>query len=203
MAENISLGALGLTVPSGSHICAFTNGPAGRDEIVMPFLAEGVRAGQKCICILQTLEPPDVLNRLSLQVDVSCGVEAGQLELGTPADAYLQGGRFSIEDMIDYWRQVATASAGQFGMTRAAGEMPSLLDHPDGRVEFFRYEAMLNDVIPDYPLVVVCLYDLKRFGAEVLMDALRTHARVIVDGMIHDNPYYTEPADCADGPGRR
>jgi hypothetical protein len=203
MAENISLGALGLTVPSGSHICAFINGPAGRDEIVMPFLAEGVRAGEKCICILQTLEPPDVLDRLSLQLDVSCPVENGQLELGTPADAYLRTGRFSTEDMIGYWRQAATANAAQFGMTRAAGEMPSVMDHPDGRAEFFRYEAMLNDVIPDYPLVVVCLYDLKRFGAEVLMDTLRTHPRVIVDGMIHDNPYYIEPAEFADSPGRR
>jgi hypothetical protein len=31
------------------------------------------------------------------------------------------------------------------------------------------------------------------FGAEVLMDTLRTHPRVIVDGMMYDNPYYIEP----------
>jgi nucleotide-binding universal stress UspA family protein len=44
-----------------------------------------------------------------------------------------------------------------------------------------------------YPQVILCLYDLERFGAEVLMDALRTHPMVIVDGMVHDNPYYIEP----------
>lgn len=32
-----------------------------------------------------------------------------------------------------------------------------------------------------------------RFGSEVLMDVLRTHPRVIVDDMVHDNPYYVEP----------
>jgi hypothetical protein len=37
------------------------------------------------------------------------------------------------------------------------------------------------------------MYDLERFGAEVLMDALRTHPMVVVDGMVHDNPYYIEP----------
>jgi len=25
------------------------------------------------------------------------------------------------------------------------------------------------------------------------MDTLRTHPKVIVDGMVHDNPYYIEP----------
>jgi len=42
-------------------------------------------------------------------------------------------------------------------------------------------------------LAVLCLYDLDGMGAEVLMQALRTHPAVIVDGMIHENPYYTEP----------
>jgi hypothetical protein len=31
-------------------------------------------------------------------------------------------------------------------------------------------------------------------GAEVLMQALRTHPVVIVDGMIHENPHYIEPS---------
>lgn len=193
MAEAVSLGTLGRSVPSGSHICVFISGSAGRDEIVMPFLAEGIRTGQKCVCILETLEPPDVVARLSQRLDVARSIETGQLELGTPADAYLRSGKFSTEDMLDYWRQAASTSAGEFGSTRATGEMPSVLDHPDGRAEFFRYESRLNDVIPDYPLVVLCLYDLERFGAEVLMDTLRTHPVVIVDGMIHDNPYFIEP----------
>jgi hypothetical protein len=42
-------------------------------------------------------------------------------------------------------------------------------------------------------LVRPCLYDLQRFGAEVLMDALRTHPIAIVDGAIHENPYYIDP----------
>jgi hypothetical protein len=146
MTDSVSLGTLDRSVPSGSHICAFVDGPDGRDDIVLPFLAE---------------------------------------------------------DMVAYWRQAATQTetAGEYGLTRATGEMPPVLDHPDGRTEFFRYEATLNDVIPGYPLVVLCLYDLKRFGAEVLMDTLRTHPMVIVDGMIHDIPYFIEPGMFAGGTG--
>ena len=32
---------LGLEVPRGTHICTFYRGSSGRDEIVLPFLAEG------------------------------------------------------------------------------------------------------------------------------------------------------------------
>jgi hypothetical protein len=195
MTESVALGTLGRSVPAGTHICAFVSGSAGRDEIVMPFLAEGIRAGQKCVCILDSLTPEDVLARLGQQLDVGSSVETGQLELGTPADAYFRSGAFSTEEMLAYWAQAATATqtAGEFGLTRATGEMPPVMDHPGGRAEFFRYESRLNDVIPEFPLVVLCLYDLERFGSEVLMDTLRTHPMVIVDGMVHDNPYYIEP----------
>ena len=93
------------SVPIGTHICAFYSGPAGRDEAVMPFLAEGIRAGQKCICVLESLSPSEVLARLGREVDLGRSVQTGQLELATPADAYLRTGTFSIDDMLSYWRQ--------------------------------------------------------------------------------------------------
>jgi hypothetical protein len=96
--------------------------------------------------------------------------------------------------MLAYWGEAAAATGEEgFSLIRATGEMPSVLDHPAGRAEFFRYEAKLNEVIPTYPEVILCLYDLERWGAGVLMDALRTHPMVVVDGMVHDNPYYVEP----------
>ena len=194
MTEKVPLGLLGLAVPRGTHICAFYRGAQGRDEIVLPFLAEGIRAQDKCICILESIDPPDVLARLGQHVDVGSSVDTGQLELATPASAYLQSGTFSPEDMLSYWQQAEAAQAAEgFGLTRATGEMPSVLNQPAGRPEFFRYEAKLNEVIPNYAQVILCLYDLDRFGAEVLMDTLRTHPRVVVDGMVHENPYYIEP----------
>jgi hypothetical protein len=194
MTEKVPLGLLGLAVPRGTHICAFYRGAQGRDEIVLPFLAEGIRAQDKCISILESIDPPDVLARLGQQVDVGSSVETGQLELATPASAYLRSGTFSTEAMLSYWQQAEEMQAGEgFSLTRATGEMPSVLNQPAGRPEFFRYEARLNEVIPNYAQVILCLYDLDRFGAEVLMDTLRTHPRVVVDGMVHENPYYVEP----------
>jgi hypothetical protein len=192
-----SLTIMNRSVPSGTHICAFYRGPAGRDDVVMPFLADGIRGGQKCICVLESLAPADVLVRLDRQVALGDSVETGQLELATPADAYLLSGTFSTDDMLSYWQQAAAAAQGAkgSGVLRATGEMPSVLNHPDGRKEFFRYEARLTGVVASLPAVIFCLYDLQRFGAEVLMDTLRTHPMVVVDGVVHDNPYYVDPGE--------
>ena len=162
----------------------------------MPFLADGIRAGQKCICVLESLAPADVLARLDRQVDLGRSVETGQLELATP------GRRLPALGLVLHRRHAVVLAAGAAaasggkgtsGLLRATGEMPSVLDQPEGRTEFFRYEAMLTDVVANLPPVILCLYDLERFGAEVLMDALRTHPMVVVDGMVHDNPYYVAP----------
>jgi len=203
MTESVALGILDLAVPRGTHVCTFYWGPSGRDEIVLPFLAEGIRARDKCLCILDSLAPSEVLSKLAPQVDVAAPIAAGQLELATPAEAYLRSGKFSAEDMLGYWGEAAAATrrGGDSCLTRATGEMPSVLDQPAGRAEFFRYEARLNELIPSYPQVILCLYDLERFGAEVLMDALRTHPMVVVDGMVHDNPYYIEPGQFLAGRG--
>ena len=194
MTEKVPLGLLGLTVPRGTHICAFYRGDQGLDDIVLPFLAEGIRAQDKCICILESADPPDVLARLGQHVEVGSSVDTGQLELATPATAYLRSGTFSAEGMLSYWQEAEAAQADEgFSLTRATGEMPSVLNQPAGRPEFMRYEAKLNEVIRNYAQVILCLYDLDRYGAEVLMDTLRTHPRVVVDGMVHENPYYIEP----------
>jgi hypothetical protein len=139
MSEQVPLGIVDAAVPRGSHVCTFFSGSAQRDDVVVPFLAEGIRSGNKCVAVLEAPGPQDLLTRLGGQVDLGRSVETGQLELPAPADAYLRSGQFSIEDMLDYWRDVATAAQGaaRFSFIRATGEMPSVLDHPDGRAEFF------------------------------------------------------------------
>jgi hypothetical protein len=167
----------------------------------MPFLAQGLRTGDKCICVMSSLSPENVLTRLGHHVDLDQSVERGQLELATPADAYLRTGQFDADDMLDFWKETATAAeAADYGFARAAGEMPRELD-ADGRRQFMRYEARLTEFVAELPEVILCLYDLRLSGAEVLMDVLRTHPLAIVDGVVHDNPYYVSPDTLLGGSG--
>ena len=194
MRPSVHLGFFDRSVPAGSHICAFYSDSAARDEVVMPFLAQGLRTGQKCICALASLGPKEVLARLGHHVDLDRSVERGQLEVADAADVYLRTGKFAPDDMFSFWKEAATAAqAADYGIARAVGEMPRELD-ADGRRQFMRYEARLTEFVADLPELLLSLYDLRLSGAEMLMDVLRTHPVVVVDGMLHDNPYYV-PAD--------
>jgi hypothetical protein len=48
-------------------------------------------------------------------------------------------------------------------------------------------------VIPKYDSPVICTYDLTKFGASVVMDALRTHPFVIIGGLLQENPFFVSP----------
>jgi hypothetical protein len=76
----------------------------------MPYLAEGLRNGEKCICVLSSLPPEDVLARLGEHVDLDLSVERGQLEVTTPAEVYLRTGNFAADDMLSFWKDAATAA---------------------------------------------------------------------------------------------
>ena len=47
----------------------------------------------------------------------------------------------------------------------------------------------MNRYLPLYPQVVVCLYDIERFGAGLVVDLLKTHPRMLIGEMLVENPY--------------
>jgi hypothetical protein len=42
---------------------------------------------------------------------------------------------------------------------------------------------------------VVCVYDLRKFNGDVVVDVMRTHPTVILGGILQRNPYYVPPIE--------
>jgi hypothetical protein len=59
--------------------------------------------------------------------------------------------------------------------------------------DLIEYETRANYVITKYEGPVICTYDLTKFGASVVMDALRTHPAVIIGGLLQENPFFVPP----------
>ena len=51
-----------------------------------------------------------------------------------------------------------------------------------GADDLLEYETRLKYVVPKYDDAVICTYDLSKFRASMVMDALRTHPAVIIGG---------------------
>jgi hypothetical protein len=190
--DSIAVGPSGLKVAPGDHVCVFYPSLADRDEILIPYLREGLQANHKCICIVDATDPEAVLDTLG--AEVASALDHRQLEVHRSQDTYLRDGAFSTEKMLEFWKHSHDATRqGGFGFTRAIGETTWALSYMPHIEELARYEARLNQFLPDYPQVTLCMYELDRFSGAFLVDVLKTHPKILIGGMVLDNPYYLDP----------
>lgn len=164
--------------------------------MLYPFLEEGLRHGDKCLCLIDDVEPALVRERVVGQPGADYSRRSAQLDVERSSDAYLRSGEFSVEAMVSFLSgSVDKAIADNFDLIRAAGEMSWVLPGVPGWDDLFVYESSLNRVVEQVPAILMCLYDLKKFGAEMLVEVLRTHPKVLLDGTVIDNPHYVHPTE--------
>jgi hypothetical protein len=184
----------GLKAQTGDHICAFYRGREERDGLMVPFLQEGVRAGDVCLCITGGSDH----RRLERSVLDGCeGVDAGLLEIEDAEDTYLAGGSFSSDRMLTYWTDWGhkTFEAQGRSFARAASDMSWAHNVITGPLidDFIGYEAQATRSARAYPQVALCLYDLDKFRGNVIIPVLKVHPKVFFGGMLLENPYYVDP----------
>jgi MEDS: MEthanogen/methylotroph, DcmR Sensory domain len=193
MPATVDLGVSGIEVRTGDHICAFYRG-AERDQVLIPYLQAGLRSGDKCICVVDAVQPQLLLASLD-DPSVDERLERHQLEVLASEDAYLAQGEFVLARMVQFWDDNVRSAldGGRFEFVRAVGEMTWALRDMPGVDRLVAYESELNRFLPRYPQVILCLYDIERFSGELLLDMLKTHPKVLLGGMVLDNPYYLDP----------
>ncbi len=195
--NSLSLGVPGVgSVSPGTHFCALYSGPAERDWLLFPFLEEGLRHGDKCLCLIDGVEPALVRDQVVGQPGREYSRRSAQLDVERASDTYLRSGEFSIADMISFLSEsVDAAIEDDFELLRASGEMSWVLPGPPGWEDLFLYESALNDAVEQMPAILMCLYDLQKFGPEMLVEVLRTHPTVLLDRTVIDNPHYLHPTE--------
>ena len=195
--DGLSLGIAEVgEVSSGTHFCALYSGPAERDRLLYPFLEEGLRQGDKCLVLIDDVEPALVRDQAVGPPGPDYSRRSALLDVERTSDAYLRTGEFSVDDMVSFLAEsVGKAIAGDFDLFRACGEMSWVLPGPLGWEDLFVYESSLNHVVEEAPTILMCLYDLKKFGAEMLVEVLHTHPKVLLDGTVIDNPHYVHPTE--------
>jgi hypothetical protein len=192
--HEVELGIHGIKVDLGGHLCGLYAGPQQRDELVIPFLEAGLHRGDKCICVVDGVEPNDIVDALGPDVDGAQRAVGKQLDVMRAADVYLRSGSFSPAEIISAWKAAISEVMydGRFDIVRAI-ETWSLQDVVPPLGELLALESEMNRYLPLYPQVIVCLYDLERFGGGVVVDLLKTHPRILMGGMVLENPYCLTP----------
>lgn len=184
----------GLSAQTGDHICAFYRGREERDRLLVPYLQEGLRDGDVCICITGGTD------RRRLERSLLDGWDDAQpdlLRMSDAEDTYLAGGSFSADRMLTFWGEAARTTFDEQGhsFARAASDMSWAENVLTGPLidDFMGYEVQATRYARAYPQVALCLYDLDKFRGDVIIPALKVHPKVFFGGMLLENPYYIDP----------
>lgn len=199
MGMPVDLGFKGLELRPGEHLCGLYAGARQRDEILLPFLRAGLEAGDKCICIIDGTEPNEILAAFDAPGAEGTGAGAKHLDVMRAADVLLRSGRFSAAETIATWKAAISEVMylGRFGRVRAVEVWSHRYVVPDPD-ELLHLEAEMRHYLALYPQVMLCLYDVDRFGGEIINDIVKLHPRTLVSGMIVDNPFYQTPDEVFD-----
>src|SRR6187200_1879748 len=109
--SGLSLGIPGVgAVSAGMHFCALYSGPAERDRLLFSFLEEGLRHGDKCLCLIDGVEPALVRDLAVGQPGPNYTRRSAQLDVERASDAYLRSGQFSVEDMMSFLSESVDAA---------------------------------------------------------------------------------------------
>ena len=177
------------------HVCGFFRSREEEYRVLLPLAKEGFERGEKVFHIVDPAHRPERMRRLE-EVGISSAAarRPDQVEIRAWEDAHLRGGRFDKEAMMTLLEETLRgAKADGFGQTRVWANMEWALEEFPGVEDLVEYESRVNCFLPKYDDLVVCTYDLNKFGAGIMMDVLRTHPLVIIDGFLHENPFFVQP----------
>jgi hypothetical protein len=169
------------------HACAFVRGPVDERAIIDPFLTAGMARGAKAVYIV------DPALRDQHEARLRPAAPAPELlDVTTWAHAHLKGGTFDPARMMtDLDAMICENAASGRPPMHLVGQMGWVLSSPPGIEELVAYEASVNDVLNRGKTPTVCVYDVTRLNGALMMDLLRAHPLTVMNGVLHENPFYT------------
>lgn len=177
------------------HVCAFCNSAEEGYRVLMPFIEDGFKCGDKALHVINPANRAEHLQRLQAAgIDPATAERSGQLELRDNTDFYLPDGHFDQDRMVQLFEEAASGSNAEFPISRIVCEMDWAAGNTADIGDVVEFEARINDVWESHDDAVICVYDLAQFGGEAIVDIMRTHPMIVIGGLLQENPFYVSPA---------
>ena len=178
------------------HVCLI-HGAAEEwpGEMVLHFLDQGLKRGEKCLYVLEAHRGDEVGERLRRAgMDVTALIASGQLAFHE-SESYTRSLSFDPNRVIALLVTEAQKAMDQgYRALRVTDEMSWALPGRPGSEKVLEYEAKLNrDFFPRYPCIALCQYHQAKFDVDVIKGAIMTHPLVARGDHIYGNSYYIPP----------
>ena len=176
------------------HVCAFVNSQDEEHRILDPFVSEGLARGEKALYLVDAAERANLVRHLrGLGLDMPTLLGSRQCDVHTWSETYLRGGHFDQDAMLDLLDEFLVSS--QTPRIRMVADMGWAVEQPGVSDLLLEFEARANFVHAKHGHVVICVYDTAQFGADFVIDILRTHPMALIGGVLQINPFFVPPAE--------
>jgi transcriptional repressor of dcmA and dcmR len=160
----------GISVPLRTHLAPMYSSDFGGHRLSVPFLADGLRAGQPCFLVAAGKLLDRYTNALSDErIDVVEALDSGRLVVSPGPGA-------NVAEAISNWeRGFGKALAGGPTVLRVMAEMVCVRAVVGSDAAMMACEEAYELMAKRYPVVTLCQYDAREFDGEIMLRALKSH----------------------------
>jgi hypothetical protein len=178
----------------GNHVCVFYRDEEHLLSVLTPYVAEGLRNGERCFCVQKPRVAKKLLYDLRfLGIDTDNEIKRGALKLHLAEDVYFQTGKFEPDAMMKLLEQAIDVSVRRgFTAFRSAGELSWAAKGRQECDQVVGYEKLVEAYFPERPAIGICQYPIAEFPADVLQSVLDAHQlslREAAPGSRHSSLY--------------
>lgn len=196
MCKTHHLGFADEVVSVGSHICQIYTDEKEALDSLEKFVRSGL-AGSECeACFSERVTESELEESL-----VGSGIslherkEAGYFALAKVREVYFQDDRFDPDRMIARLTGFYENSRNKGVEGRVIGEMSSEVGRVKGGDRLLEYESKVSLLLREHPVTAVCQYNANDFDGAMIMDVLKVHPQMIVNGAVIHNPFFISPEE--------
>lgn len=182
-------------VPAGTHMCLVYTSEKERRETLYKFLLSGLSAGEKTACFSSKIDEKALREFLAENgISIDEKINQSELMISGTSEVYFAGGCFDPDRMLNNLKNFYTEAVEMdCSGARVIGEMIPEVQTVPGGERLLEYECRVSMLLRTHPVTSVCQYDANEFDGATIMEVLKVHPKMIVNGAIINNPFFIEP----------
>lgn len=160
----------GMSIDYGNHLCTVYETDTGIIKLSIPFLADGLRSGDKCFLIASNARQAIILQQLSMVYrDTDKAIKDHRL--------VVFDGLTDSEKLYKYFEDsfLSTTQNGD-NYIRVLGDMAWAVEKGMNIDDLMSFEMKYNhSLCRKFPVVSLCQYDARSFSGTEILNVLKTH----------------------------
>jgi len=160
----------GMPIKYGNHLCTVYETDTGIIKLSIPFLADGLRAGDKCFLVASGSRQSIILKHLSeVYPDTNKAIEGGRLVIFE--------GLTCREDLYKYFeKNFLSSTQNGDNYIRVLGDMAWAVEKNMNIDDLMSFEMSYNhSLCRKFPVVSLCQYDARMFSGTEILNVLKSH----------------------------